>query len=212
MKKLFILLTVLYISTTTQAYAQANPNATEDPHFGFKVGLNRSNIYDKQGEEFVADPKLGWVLGAFFSIPAGEYLGFQPELLYSQKGFTANGKILGTNYSFTRTTGYIDIPLQLQLKPSESLSIIAGPQYSFLINKKDVFTSGSTSTQHEQDIQNDNIRKNILGIVGGLDVNINRAVISGRAGWDLQHNNGDGTSTLPRYKNAWLQLTLGFKL
>jgi hypothetical protein len=44
-----------------------------------------------------------------------------------------------------------------------------------------------------------------------IDFNLNQFVVSGRAGWDLQKNNGDGTSTNPRYKNVWYQATIGLK-
>jgi hypothetical protein len=58
---------------------------------------------------------------------------------------------------------------------------------------------------------NENIRKNMLGFVIGAEFYYQRAVYSSRLGWDLIANNGDGTSTTPRYKNQWIQFTLGFK-
>jgi hypothetical protein len=32
-----------------------------------------------------------------------------------------------------------------------------------------------------------------------------------RGSWDLKNNNGDGTSTTPRYKNVWYQATVGYR-
>ena len=40
-------------------------------HFGLKVGANLSNVYDSQGQNFVADSKYGLAGGAFLSIPLG---------------------------------------------------------------------------------------------------------------------------------------------
>ncbi len=74
------------------------------------------------------------------------------------------------------------------------------------------FTVGQSNVVQEFDNENDQIRKNIFGAVGGLDVNISHVVISGRMGFDLLNNNGDGTSTTPRYKNRWIQLTAGVKI
>jgi hypothetical protein len=51
-----------------------------------------------------------------------------------------------------------------------------------------------------------------LGFIGGVDVNVGKVIIGARAGWDIQNNNGDGTSTNPRYKNAWTQATIGFNI
>jgi hypothetical protein len=80
-----------------------------------------------------------------------------------------------------------------------------------LLTQKDVFTNSSTTIQQEQAFKNDNIRKNILCFVGGLDFNFNHLVLGARAGWDLRNNNGSDTSTTPRYKNAWLQATVGVR-
>lgn len=180
--------------------------------FGIKAGINSSNVWDEEGQDFRADPRMGFAGGIFLGIPFGKLVGFQPELLLSQKGFQGAGTLLGQPYSFSRTTTYIDIPLQLQIKPASFLYLVLGPQYSFLMNQKDVFTFGANSTEQEQEFENDNIRKNVLGFVAGADINIARIVISGRVGWDLQTNHGDGTSSTPRYKNKWLQLTVGFKI
>ncbi len=209
MKKLSIIAIALTMITLN---ANAQDDETRDQlHIGARVGLNYANVYDAQGEEFDADPKIGYVLGAFLAIPIGTYIGVQPEVLYSQKGFSATGKVLGLNYDFTRTTTYLDIPIFLALKPTEFLTILAGPQFSYLMKRKDVFETGVTTLEQEQQFQNDEIRKNTLGASVGLDVNIGLIVIGARANWDLQENNGDGTSTTPRYKNQWLQATLGLR-
>ncbi len=179
---------------------------------GLKIGANYSNVYDSQGEEFNTDAKFGLAAGAFLAIPIGKYLGIHPEVLFSQKGFQATGKIIGNTYDLTRTLGYIDVPLLFAFKPSQFLTLLAGPQYSYLVNQKDEFANSSTSFQMEQEFENDNVRKNTFCFLGGIDFNIKHVVISARAGWDIQKNNGDGTSTTPRYKNAWYQATIGFRL
>ncbi len=118
--------------------------------------------------------------------------------------------MLGNEYSFTRTTTYIDIPLQITFKPSEFITLFAGPQFSYLIHQRDVFTNSSTSFVQEAEFNNDNVRKNIFGAVGGLDINLKHITLGARVGYDLQNNNGDGSSTTPRYKNTWFQGTIGY--
>lgn len=184
---------------------------TDKIYSGFKAGLNYSRVYDAKGEEFKIDGKLGMAAGVFISIPVGKYLGFQPEILFSQKGFKATGSVLGSNYEFTRTTNFIDIPLLVTLKPSASVTILAGPQYSYLIKQKDVFANAILSGVQEQEFNNDNLRKNILCFLGGIDINLYQLVLGVRAGWDFQDNNGDGTATTPRYKNVWYQATVGIR-
>lgn len=180
-------------------------------NMGLKAGGNYSNVYDERGDDFQADSKFGFAGGLFFNIPIGKVAGFQPEFLFSQKGFRAEGSLLGSNYGLTRTTNFVDIPLMLAIKPISALTIVAGPQFSYLLSRKDEFKSALGTVEQITEFENENIRKNILGFIAGLDVNVNALVIGARVGWDLSQNNGDGTSQTPRYKNTWVQATLGYR-
>jgi hypothetical protein len=213
MKKLYLLFALISIANTINAGGGKDSiiDFRNRLMFGLKIGANYSNVYDAKGEQFNADPKVGFAGGAFLAIPIGKYLGIQPEVLFSQKGFQGKGNILGNPYTFTRTTSFIDIPLLFAFKPSEFLTILAGPQYSYLMKQKDVFTNTMNSYAQEKEFSNDDIRKNILGFVGGLDLTLKHIVIGGRVAWDVQTNNGDGTSTTPRYKNVWYQGTIGYR-
>jgi hypothetical protein len=208
MKKL--ILTIVAIAFVFNiAGAQDNTNDLRDAlQFGLKAGLNFSNVYDSKNQEFSSDFKTGIALGAFLQIPIGSLIGIQPEILFSQKGYKATGTFLTIDYKYTHTATYIDLPILFALKPSPVVTLLAGPQYSFLIKQKDVFSSGNFTADQEQTIQND---RSVLCFLGGIDFNLNKFVLSARAGWDLQQNNGDGTSTNPRYKNVWYQTTVGFK-
>jgi len=194
------------------SYGQkVNEDFREGFSFGIKAGTNISNVYDSKGEEFNADSKMGLAAGVFLSVPLGRYFGIQPEILFSQKGYKGSGSILGSEYDYKYTTSFIDIPLLLAFKPVSMITIVAGPQYSFLIKDKYNFNSAIVDVEQENEFENDNIRKNILSFLGGVDVNLNRIVLGTRVGWDLQDNKGDGTSETPRYKNVWFQLTFGLR-
>jgi len=195
------------------AQAQDNSGTTDNrskPQLGLKAGLNFANVYDAEGEEFRADGKFGAAGGVFASIPIGSLIGIQPEVLFSQKGFRATGVILGSSYEYTHTTNYLDIPLYFTFKPSEFITVLAGPQFSYLMSSKDVFVNGFTTIAQEEEFQNDNIRRNTASFSLGADINLKHVVIGARAAWDLFDNKGDGTSSTPRYKNQWVQLTVGY--
>jgi hypothetical protein len=221
MKHIITAASLLFLTLTgTSVFAQDNSLDTREKfQMGFKAGVNISNVYDEDAQDFVASPKTGFAGGVFFSIPLNKYIGIQPEVLFSQKGFQSTRRfstgILGTGYydvKTSTTTNHIDIPLQLQIKPASFLTILVGPQYSFVLSKVDKKQdSNGNSSSDTTDYNNDNIRRNILGVVGGVDINISHLVLSGRAGWDLQNNNGNGTNNNPRYKNAWYQFTVGVK-
>jgi hypothetical protein len=180
-------------------------------HFGLKVGTNLSNVYDAQGQNFVADSKFGLAAGAFVSIPFGKVIGIQPEVLYSEKGFKSTGTLLGSAYSLDRSTSFIDIPLLLAIKPISLVTIVAGPQFSFLLKDNNTFNSGTATVEQKKLFETDNIRRNLLSFTGGADFNLSNFVIGLRANYDTQNNNGDGTTSTPRYKNAWYQATVGIR-
>jgi hypothetical protein len=208
MKKIIITLGVLVLFSMKSMAQDDRSNFK----IGVKVGANISNIYDKTGEVFTADYKGGFTGGLFLGLPIGKVLGLQPEILFSQKGFVSSGTLAGISFSQTRTTDYIDIPIFLAIKPTSFLTIKAGPQYSYLMKQKDTFKNSVFTTEQIRQFDNTNIRKNILGLVGGVDITVSKLIIGARVGMELQNNNGDETSTNPRYKNAWGALTLGFNL
>ena len=211
MKQLIIFL-LLNVGVFSMAFSQDNyVDQRNKFHFGVKAGTNFANVYDSQGESFRADGKFGLAAGAFFTVPLGSLIGFQPEILFSQKGFKATGSLLNTQYELTRTTSYVDIPLFLTVKPLQILTIMAGPNFSYLLRQKDVFANASNSVEVIREFDNENIRKNIVGLILGVDVNVSRVIFGVRAAWDLSTNHGDGTSTTPRYKNAWAQATIGYR-
>lgn len=213
MKKL-VSITALCMSIVGAAVAQDSSESDnrDKIQIGLKAGINYANVYDASGDQFKADGKVGFVGGGFVAIPIIKLIGIQPEILFSQKGFISTGQLLGSEYSLTRTTNYLDIPLLFALKPFEFLTILAGPQYSFLFSQNDSFKSSLVSFSQEQTFKQDNIRHNILGIAVGADVNIKHINVAVRASWDVINNQGDGTSNTPRYKNAVIQLTLGYKI
>lgn len=211
MKKILLLIIAIFLVFGIMLNAQDDDKRTF-PTLGVKAGLNYSNVWDEKGENFIAESKLGFAGGFFLSIPFGKTFGVQSELMLSQKGFKGSGTLLGQDYSFKRTSTFLDVPLMLQVKPAEFITFFIGPQYSYLLKNKSVYKWGTSAVAQEQEFNNENIRKNILGFGIGADVNISHLVISGRLGWDLISNSGDGSSNTPRYKNQWLQITVGYKL
>lgn len=210
MNKIIVALLIAATTLATSSYAQTDTRG--EFHLGLKAGMNYSNVYDSQGEDFVADAKAGFVAGGFLTIPIGKFLGIQPEVLFSQKGFKGSGTLLGGPYQVTRTTNYIDVPIMISIKPTNGITLLAGPQFSYLLKQKDEFENGIANTFQIQEFENDDLRKNTLAFLGGVDFNFSNIVLGTRLGWDIKNNNGDGSSTTPRYKNKWFQISLGFKI
>jgi hypothetical protein len=208
MKKLFLILT---FSSAIAITAQAQTDFQTKAVFGLKAGANLSNVYDDTNEQFVSDPKLGFVAGGFLTLPIGKFFAIQPEILFAQRGFHSTNSTLGINYENTRTTEYIDIPVLISIRPSKYVSILFGPQLSYLLKQTDKVTSNLGNAGSEEVFKNNNVRKNTVCFTGGVEVPLEHLVISARAGWDIKDNNGDGTTSSIRYKDMWYQATLGYR-
>jgi hypothetical protein len=211
MKKLVILIALALAGQAFQANAQ-EASGERKVRFGIKRGLNLSTIYSQENGDFHSTVKVGLVMGAFLTIPVGRSFGFQPELLYSSKGFRGEWPWLGTTYEFTRTTGYIDMPLLLAYKTGPHVTFLVGPHVSYLLFQKDEVKNADFSVAHHQTFNSANPRRNAVGMTAGADFYIRAIVIGGRAGFDFTRNTGDGSSSMPTYKNIWLQASIGFAL
>lgn len=213
MKKTIFLTTILLSLILVGNAQKGSTDNREKFQVGAKAGISISNIYDANEDNYSADAKVGFAGGLFVAIPIGKYFGIQPEIMFSQKGYKRNFSFLGTTSTFKRTSTFIDVPILIAIKPIEWVTLFVGPQYSFLIRQRDQFNTSITSANYDRvhDFDNGNIRRNILGIVVGADLNIQRFVLSARVGWDMLSNSGDGDSTTPRYKNVSTQITIGYK-
>lgn len=213
MKKALIIAMALSALVISQADAQKKPKKSLDNrtrfHLGGKVGLNISNVYDVDANNFNSAKKSGFMAGGFMNIPMGKLLGIQPEVLYSQKGTNGSGIINGVEYSLKRTSNTLDIPLLLQFKPFRHLSLVAGPQFSYLLSQKDVYNDADNTTIRQQFAIQD-YRKANIGLVAGMDINLFNFILSGRVGADLQKNTTNNTLA-PSYKNLWGQVGVGFR-
>lgn len=211
MKRLLFLIIFASLFWATNIFSQGSFDFENKMYIGAKLGFNYSNVWDSEGEEFKAEGKFGFVGGGFLSIPILDVFSFQPELLFSQKGFKATGRLLGADYNISRTTNYLSLPLLAGFTPIKFVTILAGPQYSYLMKQTDEFENATTTVAQEQEFVNDNIRDNTFSFLIGADFKMEQMILSTRLGWDLLNNNGDGTTTTPRYKNTWWQLTIGYR-
>lgn len=188
-------------STTNEPY---NMDAREELKVGIKAGINYSNVYSESGDDYVADGKVGFAGGVFVSIPLSQLIGIQPELLYSQKGF----KTEGTFFDGKVTSNHLDLPVHLQIKPTENISLLVGPQLSYLLSTK--YEIDGLSLVDEEDLEDENNRAT-FGISAGVDFTIQNFLISARGSWDLSKFNKDNSTSDINYKNQLFQITLGYR-
>ena len=137
MKKL-LFLTAIAVLTFNSSIAQEDTSSDEGISFGVKVGGNISNT--SNGKEIFydgTDNRYGFNVGAVVHIPISEKFSLQPEVVYSQQGFTTSSEF---NLDFFDIGDiiwrfdYINIPIMASYKVVKGLTLQAGPQVGFNIN------------------------------------------------------------------------------
>ena len=102
-----------------------NVNA-QKVEFGVKGGLNFSSIRGDNSSDL--ETVTAFNLGIVSEIPISEKFSFQPELMYSGKGFSIDDDVVSLNY--------LDIPLMGKYYLTKGFSVEAGPQIGFLLSAK----------------------------------------------------------------------------
>lgn len=91
------------------ALAQGVPLVPGRPTFGVMAGVNLAKV---GGEDvFGADNRTGVLGGVFVTFHLSRSFGIQPEVLYSQKGFSDNSD---PSFDATVKMDYIDVPILLR--------------------------------------------------------------------------------------------------
>ncbi len=196
-------------STTTTVSSSSNTGSS-GVRAGLRVGANLSTVVKDGDYDLTTGSKIGVNAALFVELPIVSVFSIQPEIQFSQKGYKANGSYLGTPYEYKRTSNFFEVPILAKIKPSSNFAILVGPQYSYLASTKTKFTVSNASYETVVDEDNDNLRKNILGGVAGIEVSADRFVADLRYNLDFQKNNGNGTSSSLRYKNQVVALSVGF--
>jgi hypothetical protein len=200
-------------TVSNTSYTTKTSSERTGVRLGLRGGINSSNM-KKSGStniDFSTGAKTGFNAALFLEIPIIPEISIQPELQYSQKGYKAKGTYSSAPYEYKQTTNFIEIPLLAKFKPTQNFGLIIGPQFSFLTSTKTKVTVANASHENLVKNDNDNLRKNILGGVIGLEATSGPVVFDLRYSLDFQKNNGDGTSTTPSYKNQVIGLSVGFR-
>jgi hypothetical protein len=173
-------------------------------NFGVKAGTNISKI---DGKSFKDQFNYGYLAGGFIEIGLGGKLGFQPEVLFTQNQgkVDSNFKVIYQNAFADAKSGnvklnYLSIPVLLNYKLGNALSLQAGPQFSILMNKDKNLLENGKAAFNDGD----------LSLLGGLQLKISKVRIAGRYGIGL--NNINDIDNRDKWKSQAIQLSLGLSL
>jgi hypothetical protein len=133
MKKtlLFCICCCLFCSA---AFAQAS--------FGLKAGGMLSTRVTNTLDHNLDIAKLSYVGGVFYSFPIHEQFGLQVELLYANKAIELERR--RWVQLIREDLHYLNLPVMLQYKLKERLTLELGPEIGYLIGQKQVVSNIST--------------------------------------------------------------------
>ena len=169
-------------------------------HFGVKAGANFQKI---QGIPFKEKFTFGYQAGAFAAIGFTSKIGIQPEILFSSVNADTATQF-STVYGFKKIDkvklNMLDIPILLNIKAAQFLTIQAGPQFSVLIDKnQNLLKNGETA-----------FKQGNISAVAGLQFNLTKFKIYGRYVAGLKNLNNVNNSN--EWKNRNIQVGIGFKI
>jgi len=218
MKKiLFLAICLLVVAGSVSAQGYYGPRRVRRPpprsqyddfykvRVGITGGLSVANTISAYNPNFSTGAIAGFHAGLTLDIPLIYPLSFEPEVLYSQKGYAAV-----TQYgNFTQHANYIDVPLLAKFKLSPNFNFLIGPQLSFPVNTTNTYDNGFTQTA--ETYYNTYGNGVILDGVVGVSFNLSRDVeLRARYTLDLQQNQ-QNASYGGDYRNQVWQIGLGFK-
>jgi hypothetical protein len=173
---------------------------------GFKAGLNVANTIDAYNSDFSTNTLAGWNVGFTLDVPIIYPLSFSPEILFSQKGYSAQT----ADGDFRQRNNFIDVPLLAKVKLGQNFNFVIGPQLSFLVSSKNSYRNGFVTVIDDRYDYAGN--KTLLGGVVGIGLDLSRSVdIHARYTIDIQDSNNPADSYIPDYRNQVWQVGIGFK-
>lgn len=142
MKKITYLIAAITIFATTLSTAQVN--------IGIKGGLNFSDANADVFIDVISDAPstyTSFLVGGLAEIPINQNFSFQPELIYTKKGFTVDEgtsfDLLGMNIPIggkaTTSISYVETPLLAKVKIGQGnarIYGIAGPSIGYATSAK----------------------------------------------------------------------------
>ena len=188
MKKIFTILTVVALATTT-SFSQAQ--------FGIKVGFNNSAIgsSDSDMNELISS-KSGMQFGGIAMFELSDAIQLRTGAIYSQKGATLLDEI-------TVALDYLEVPADFAFMLGDGgFSLSAGPYFAFLMSSKYKFDGESEDMEDMNSMD--------LGLNFGASYLINEQIlIDARYGMGLMNLDSDSDSD-ETILNGALQISVGY--
>ncbi len=172
---------------------------------GITGGVNIANAVDAYNTNYSTAAIAGFNAGFFLDVPIAFPFSFEPEVLYSQKGYAVSTP----DGNFTQRSNYIDVPLLAKFKMGPNFNFLIGPQICFPVSTTNTYDNGFNVT-NEQNYNTTGTGTILDGVVGvSFDLSHN-VELRARYTIDLESNNQNSDLGGDFRYQVW-QFGLGFK-
>lgn len=198
MSKFKFMKTKISVLIACVMFAQA---AIAQINFGIKGGVNITKV---EGKAFKDEFRYGYHAGGFAEIGLGKKWGIQPEVLFNQYQ-TKIDTSLKNVWNPLRTDqdaklNYLSIPILLNYKLANILTLQAGPQFGVLISQdKNLLQNGQEAFKNGD-----------FSLLGGAQINISKLRFTGR--YFVGLNDIGDISNQSKWNNQGFQLSVGLAL
>ncbi len=207
----------MFLAIAAMAYVN---EATAQVSFGANLGLNIANLtagsVSYQGvkmETEAGDAVAGLNLSGFANFSFTRVIGLQAELGFSMQG--EKGKL--EDVDVTHRLNYINIPVLLDIKPVNGLSIFVGPQIGFNASRAMKADGVTISGSKYDDLMKEaNMKFNkvdFAAVVGVQYVIMDHFIVGTRASLGLQSIYASDLSglSISGGENQVFQISVGYK-
>ncbi|MCA6075515.1 porin family protein [Fulvivirga sedimenti] len=204
---------------------------------GARLGPSLANFTGSEVKEWGeanVDPtaQIKFHLGLYLDYYLLDNLSIQPGIFYSAKGPKYEGQteiydfqtneIMMADITYKKKLGYIDIPVLVHFHINGSISVFAGPQFSFLLSAK----VKNDATQEVLDAlgleEDEDVKDFYRGFDLALPIGVAYELANGinlQLGYDIglidiakgyDYDGGDGNDKYYKVKNGVLKLSVGY--
>jgi hypothetical protein len=202
MRKLFtILLIGIFVCPTVIAQNKKASKIKLD--WGLRTGVNITHLYitdinDDPVPGYESNWRTGFVLGAFVHIPLHKKIAVETNFLYSSMGgdYTTNlSDHIRARYN------YFSIPVLAKYAINNKWTVLAGPQFDFLIQGKETSSAGKFKVS-------DYLKDHDVLATAGVQYQLSKCTHL-QARYMRGFNDIDFRANMRRYYNEGVQVTAG---
>ena len=175
---------------------------------GIKLGIKGgANVGKIDGKSFKEEFKYGYHIGGFAEVKLNKKWSIQPEVLWNQVNSDTSNDFrtlykdaVNFNTLSNVKLGYISIPILLNYKVANILTLQAGPQFGILVDKSRTTLQNGT----------DAFKKGDFSMLGGAQINISHLHIYGR--YNIGLANINDIDNKDKWKSQGFQVGVGLTL